>query len=147
MNFEIKPLKVPSSDNLHTLMGIVYIPKGEIKGAFQIVHGMTEYIDRYNHLMSFLAENGYLVYGYDHLGHGNTVETDYELGFIAHKDGWKHLVDDVVKFTKIVKIMYPNIPTTLMGHSMGSFIARIVAEKYKTEYDKFIFCTHKSKSL
>ena len=140
MSYEIKALSVPSSDNIHSLKGKIFIPTGEIKGLFHIVHGMTEYIDRYDHLFSFLAENGILAFGYDHLGHGKTAENDNELGFIAHKDGWKYLVNDVAAFTKAVKKMYPNIPTVLMGHSMGSFIARLVAESYPQEYDKFIFC-------
>ncbi|MBQ3058042.1 MAG: lysophospholipase [Clostridia bacterium] len=140
MSYEIKALEVKSTDNIHTLRGKIYIPSGEIKGLFHLVHGMTEYIDRYDHLMSFLAKNGYVIFGYDHLGHGKTADSDDELGFIAHKDGWKYLVNDVVAFTKVVKNMYPALPTVLMGHSMGSFISRLVAETYKSEYDKFIFC-------
>ena len=140
MSFEIKTLEVKSTDNIHTLRGKIYVPNGEIKGLFHLVHGMTEYIDRYDHLFSFLAENGFVAFGYDHLGHGKTAESDDELGFIAHKDGWKYLVNDVVTFTKAVKKIYPETPTALMGHSMGSFIARLVAESYAAEYDKFIFC-------
>lgn len=140
MAFEIKILEVKSTDNIHTLRGKIFIPDGEIKGVFHLVHGMTEYIDRYDHLFSFLADNGYVSFGYDHLGHGKTAENDNELGFIAHKDGWKYLVNDVVAFTKAVKKMYHDLPVILMGHSMGSFIARLVAENYKEEYDKFIFC-------
>ena len=140
MSFEIKTLEVKSTDNIHTLRGKIFIPNGEIKGLFHLVHGMTEYIDRYDHLFSFLAENGFVAFGYDHLGHGETAESDDELGFIAHKDGWKYLVNDVVTFTKAVKKIYPDTPTVLMGHSMGSFIARLVCESYANEYNKFIFC-------
>ena len=140
MSFEIKTLEVKSTDNIHTLRGKIFIPNGEIKGLFHLVHGMTEYIDRYDHLFSFLAENGFVAFGYDHLGHGKTAENEDELGFIAHKDGWKYLVNDVVTFTRAVKKIYPDTPTVLMGHSMGSFIARLVAESYVAEYDKFIFC-------
>ena len=140
MSFEIKTLEVKSTDNIHTLRGKIYVPNGEIKGLFHLVHGMTEYIDRYDHLFSFLAENGFVAFGYDHLGHGKTAESDDELGFIAHKDGWKYLVNDVVTFTKAVKKIYPDTPTVLMGHSMGSFIARLVCESYANEYNKFIFC-------
>ena len=70
MSFEIKTLEVKSTDNIHTLRGKIYVPNGEIKGLFHLVHGMTEYIDRYDHLFSFLAENGFVAFGYDHLGHG-----------------------------------------------------------------------------
>lgn len=140
MSFEIKTVTTKSSDNSHTLVGKVFIPNGEIKGLFQIVHGMTEHIDRYEHLMSYLAENGYLAFGFDNLGHGKTAENESELGFIAHKDGWKFLVDDVNLFAQKIKNEYPEKPFILMGHSMGSFIVRLVAEYYPNLFDKLIIC-------
>ena len=41
MSFEIKTLEVKSTDNIHTLRGKIFIPNGEIKGLFHLVHGMT----------------------------------------------------------------------------------------------------------
>ena len=87
MEYEIRILPLTSTDNIHTLQGKIFIPKGEIKGLFHIVHGMTEYIDRYDHLFSFLAENGYVAFGFDNLGHGKTAKDQNELGFIAHNNG------------------------------------------------------------
>lgn len=140
MPYEIKEFAVPATDNIHTLVGKLYIPEGEIKGLFHIVHGMTEYIDRYDPLMSQLAENGYLAFGYDNLGHGKTAKDDSELGFIAHRDGWKYLVTDVNTYQNAVKTLYPDLPLYLMGHSMGSFIARLAAESYGENYQKLIIC-------
>ncbi len=140
MEYEIKALSVPSTDNIHTLNGKIFIPKGEINGLFHIVHGMTEYIDRYDHIFAFLAENGYIAFGFDNLGHGKTARDDSELGFIAHKDGWKYLVNDTIAFSKAVIAMYPSLPITLMGHSMGSFIARITAELNPEIYNSLIIC-------
>ncbi len=140
MEYEIRTLPLGSTDNIHTLMGKIYIPKGEIKGLFHIVHGMTEYIDRYEHLFSFLAENGYVAFGFDNLGHGNTARDKQELGFIAHKNGWKYLIHDCIAYSKAVKEMFPQKPLTLMGHSMGSFITRLAVEHSPEFYDKFIIC-------
>ncbi len=140
MEFEINSLEIKSTDNIHTLKGKIYIPKGEIKGLFQIVHGMTEYIDRYDHLFSFLAQSGYIAFGYDHLGHGKTARDDSELGFIAHKDGWKYLVNDCIQFGEAVKKMYPALPLYLLGHSMGSFITRLAVEINPNPYEKYIIC-------
>ncbi len=140
MAYEIRELTVPSTDNIHTLQGKIFIPDGEIKGMFHLVHGMTEYIDRYDHLFSFLAQNSYVCFGFDNLGHGKTVKDKSELGFIAHNNGWKYLVNDLVAFSDTVKQMYPNLPITLMGHSMGSFIARLAFESYSEKYDKLIIC-------
>lgn len=140
MSFEIKEMTVQSTDNIHTLVGRIYIPEDEIKGLVHIVHGMTEHIERYDHLMSYLAENGFVAFGYDNLGHGKTAKDDSELGFIAHKNGWKYLVNDVEAFSLAVKRIYPDKPVYLMGHSMGSFIARIAVASFKELYDKLIIC-------
>jgi alpha-beta hydrolase superfamily lysophospholipase len=140
MNYEIKALTVPSSDKIHQLQGKIFIPTGEIKGLFHIVHGMTEYIDRYDHLLAFLAENGYVAFGFDNLGHGKTAKDEKELGFIAHKNGWKYLVHDCFAFSNAVKQLYPDKDIILMGHSMGSFIARLTAEYKPQFYKKLIIC-------
>lgn len=140
MTYEIKSIEVASTDNIHTLKGLVYIPEGEIKGIFHLVHGMCEYIGRYAHIFAALAERGYVCCGYDNLGHGKTARDENELGFIAHRDGWKYLVRDVKAFGDAIRKMYPDIPLYLMGHSMGSFIARIAAENYGDGIEKFIIC-------
>lgn len=140
MPYTVNTIEVPSTDNIHTLKGIIFIPEGEIKGILHIVHGMCEYIERYTHIFSAAAENGYICCGYDNLGHGKTARYDDELGFIAPRNGWKYLVNDVEAFEKAVKKMYPDKPLYLMGHSMGSFIARLAAESYPETAGKLIIC-------
>ena len=49
---------------------------------------MTEHIGRYAPFMADAASQGYVVCGYDNLGHGKTANTKEELGFIAYRDGW-----------------------------------------------------------
>lgn len=115
---------VLSTDGVHKLSGRVYVPEGEAVGYLQIVHGMAEHIERYDSFMQTMAENGYICFGYDHLGHGHTAEKS-ELGFIASSDGWKHLCLDVERFASAVRSEYGNMPYYLMGHSMGSFIVRL----------------------
>ncbi len=127
-NFEVR-----SSDKIHTLKGVVYIPNGQIKGLFHIVHGMTEHIKRYDSLMSELANLGYLAFGYDNLGHGVTAEEFQDFGFIAKKDGHEFLAKDVKIFSDAIKAEFDkenNRPYFLLGHSMGSFITRYALSKY-----------------
>lgn len=140
MSFEIKQITVNSTDNIHTLVGKIYIPEGEIKGMLHIIHGMTEHIERYDHIMSAAAEKGYVAFGYDHLGHGKTARDDSELGFISHSNGWKYLVNDVKAFNSVVQQIYPDKPLYLFGHSMGSFIARLALVASPESYKKAIFC-------
>ncbi len=119
--------RAPSSDGAHTLSGVVCIPEGTPKGVFQVVHGMAEHVGRYDGFMEKVCEDGWLVCGCDHLGHGGPARDDSELGFIAERDGWKLLVKDVEVFKKAVAQEYGDYPYVLMGHSMGSFIVRLAA--------------------
>lgn len=129
---EKKIFKAPSSDGVHTLTGVVYLPRGEAKGLFQVVHGMTEHIARYDRFLSDMAADGWIAFGYDHLGHGKTVNDDSELGYIAEKNGWELLARDVGVYSEAVRAEFgdENMPLCLMGHSMGSFIARLAATRF-----------------
>ncbi len=133
---------VPSCDGIHTLSGVVYLPEVEPIGFFHIVHGMTEHIARYDRLMSEVSALGYICFGYDHLGHGNTAKDESELGYIAPKDGYELLCRDVKTFSDAVMKEYgetcgKSLPYYLMGHSMGSFVTRLAVEKY-VKPDRYI---------
>ena len=98
---------------------------------------MCEHIGRYDEFMRKIADEGYICFGYDNLGHGRTVSDD-ELGYIAHKEGYKRLAEDVgVYSTAVRKDFGGNLPYYLMGHSMGSFIVRYASENY-VKPDKLI---------
>ena len=131
--------QVLSSDGIHMLKGVVYLPTGTPQGIFHLVHGMTEYIGRYDALLSLIASAGFVACAFDNLGHGETA-AENERGFIAEKDGYKYLIDDVMVFGNAVKADFPDVPYYLMGHSMGSFIVRLTAEKYQKEIDRLIIC-------
>ncbi len=109
------------------------------KAVLQLVHGMAEYIARYDDFARYMVQNGYIVYGDDHLGHGRTAKATDSYGYIADKGGERKLVEDVHTLSLIAKQDNPGLPFILLGHSMGSFIARYFAALYPTEADGFIF--------
>ena len=129
--------EIPSADGIHTLRGFVYLPE-KPKGIVQIVHGMAEHIGRYDAFMSYLAENGWIVCGHDHLGHGKTAENNEELGFFAKKNGDFLLCEDTFAFGNTVKEDYPSLPFILLGHSMGSFIVRQTVRLHPDSCDALI---------
>ncbi|MBR2346695.1 MAG: alpha/beta fold hydrolase [Clostridia bacterium] len=142
MSYTVNSFTHPSSDGKHTLTGVVYCPDGEARGYFQVVHGMCEHIGRYERFMSQMADEGWICFGYDHLGHGKTAADPSEFGYIADKKGYELLIDDVKRFADAVISKYTaekgvNGPYVLMGHSMGSFIVRLATAKYKNP-DKLI---------
>ena len=113
----------PSSDGASTIRAGKWIPEGQPKAIFQIVHGMTEYIDRYAGFAEFLAENGYIVYAEDHLGHGKSVQSAEYYGYFGLK-GNEWMITDIRQMTKIAMEENPGLPVILLGHSMGSFLVR-----------------------
>ena len=111
------------------LNGIIYVPIGTVKATVQIIHGMCEHIELYDEFMSVLAENGIAAFACDQLGHGRTA-LENELGFIAAEHGSELLINDAYLFAKEFVGDYSGVPHFIFGHSMGSFTARIVSERY-----------------
>ncbi len=122
-------------NNIHAR---ICMPDCEPRGMVQIVHGIAEYIERYDDFMSFLAENGFIVYGDDHIGHGKSFTNEDDMGFTAKEDGWWYMVDDVEILRLAMKEKYPGIPQIIFGHSMGSFIARSHLIRYPSGFDAAI---------
>lgn len=134
MNYEKYVGHMKSSNQTDTITYFEYVPKDkEIKALIQLVHGMSEYVERYEPLIEYLTGLGFLVYGDDHLGHKNSVRAKKYLGYFAPKDGWKYLVRDEVNLTKIMKEKYPDKKRFLYGHSMGSFISRAYIAQNSSE--------------
>lgn len=120
-----------SADGQTMLHGFIWKPDQERpKAILQIAHGMVEYIERYDEFANYLTKKGYLVVGYDHLGHGASVQSEELHGYFAEKNGYNILIKDIRKLYINIKKEYKNIPYFLMGHSMGSFLVR----RYLTVY-------------
>lgn len=108
-------------------------------GVVQIAHGVCEHIGRYDDFARFLASNGFVVCGNDHLGHGKTVELEAELGYVYEGDN-VNMVRDMNTLHNIMAKRYPDIPYIIFGHSMGSFLARIYAAAFGERLSGAIFC-------
>lgn len=104
------------------------------KAILQIVHGMKEFVDRYDGFARYVADRGFIVVGEDHLGHGRTALSSKDLGYFADKDSDVILVKDVHRLKKTIQAEYPGLPYFIYGFSMGSFITR----KYLTMYGEGI---------
>lgn len=113
-----------SKDGVSDVHAVKWIPEGEPKAVFQIVHGMMEYIERYDEFARFLRERGILVAGHDNIGHGHTAKNKDDLGIFHTDNPSDVMVDDIYTHYALLKEEYPNVPYFIMGHSMGSYLLR-----------------------
>lgn len=105
-----------------------WTPEGEIKAVLQIVHGIAEYAARYDDLANYLNSRGILVVAEDHMGHGQSISEQSPQGYF--NGGWMAAVKDTYRLTRNTMEEFPGVPFVLMGHSMGSFMARTILAKY-----------------
>lgn len=107
-------------------------------GIVQISHGMSETAIRYEYFAKNLTDNGYTVYINDHRGHGLTAKTIDNVGYLADRNGFTYLVEDINTLTNIIKEENEDLPIFLFGHSMGSFASQRYIMKYGNSIDGLI---------
>lgn len=112
-------------------------PNIEIKAFLQILHGMAEHSDRYAKFAEYLNKLGIAVFAGDHRGHGATASED-EIGWFAEHDGWERIANDAFELANYVTSQQDVNMTFLLGHSMGSFLARTVMVKHPDFYSGVI---------
>ena len=139
-----------STDGHSWLRVLVWFPDSTYtrRGVIQLVHGMSEHIGRYDQFARFLAELGYVVFGHDHIGHGKSVSSQRELGCMPLEDGKEILLQDVTQVKKAVltnrdvgiKSGDTNLPFFLFGHSMGSYVVRVIAGRSAADLAGVVLC-------
>lgn len=129
-----------SRDGETKIHGVRWVPEGKVICILQIIHGMAEYVERYEELAQYLGEKGILVTGDDHLGHGKSLGRNGAYGYFCEQDPATVVVRDVHRLKKITQEEYPGIPYVILGHSMGSFILRNYLFRYGTGIQGAIVC-------
>ncbi|MCM1135722.1 MAG: lysophospholipase [Clostridium sp.] len=129
-----------SRDGQTKIHAVRWAPEGKVVCILQIVHGMAEYVERYEGLARYLGEKGILVTGEDHLGHGKSVSEGGTYGYFCEQDPATVAVRDVHRLKKLTQEEYPGIPYVILGHSMGSFILRNYLFRYGTGIQGAIVC-------
>ena len=89
-----------STDGHTRIHAIEWVPEGEVRGVLQLIHGMVEYIGRYDRFARFMASHGWYVVGNDHLGHGASVISEKYYGYFGEPDGNRNVIMDIRKLQK-----------------------------------------------
>ncbi|MGW8377379.1 alpha/beta hydrolase [Streptomyces sp. ODS28] len=110
-----------------------WLPSGTPRALVQIAHGAAEHAQRYDAFARFLTGHGFAVVASDHRGHGGTARHTGGYGVVG-ESGWRATVDDLKAVGDRLRAELPaGTPLVLLGHSMGSQLARDFAQEYGDE--------------
>ncbi len=93
-----------------------WLPSGAVQAVLLVVHGLGEHCGRYMHVVDHFVPSGYAVYGFDHIGHGQSA------GRREVVEHFTDYTDTLQLFYELVKGWQPGKPIFLLGHSMGGLI-------------------------
>ncbi|MFN2360187.1 MAG: lysophospholipase [Marinobacter sp.] len=127
-----------NSPNHHRIPFLSWVPQNPT-AVLVIAHGMAEHAARYQPLAQWLNQQGIAVLAIQHRGHGPQCP-DIDLGHYGDSRGWQKVVDDLQQLVVHARRQYPDLPLTLFGHSMGSFIAQGFTQQYGDQIDNLILC-------
>lgn len=104
-------------------------PPASCHGILLFVHGMCEYKERYLPIMEFMAEHGFYCVIHDHRGHGKSIRSSRDLGYM-YGAGIPGLIEDLHLIYDYARSQAPDLPIYMIGHSMGSLITRVFLKSY-----------------
>ena len=118
---------------------LVVRPYGEVRAVLQILHGMCGSKERYIPFMNYMSARGIACVAHDHRGHGGTVLSDDDLGYM-YEGGHDALVDDIHVVNQWITEEFAGLPVFMLGHSMGSLALRSHMHKFPADADGIVLC-------
>ena len=119
-----------SADGRTQIRAACWEPPCAPRAVLQFVHGMYEHMGWYDRFARWLAAQGFLVVGNDHLGHGLSVAGEENRGFFAQPNGNGCVLQDIHTLRTLTQKDHPQLPYFILGHSMGSFLTRQYIQRH-----------------
>ncbi len=107
------------------------------KGSIVIIHGFSEFEEKYNEMVYHFVLNHYDVYILELRGHGKSyrmIDDPYKV----HIDSFDTYVEDIHLFMGTNLVHEGKQPMYMLGHSMGGCLTALYGEKYPKEFKKLI---------
>lgn len=127
----LKTINLISDYDSLILSVMIGIPENNenIRGIIQFSHGMCERKERYTSTMEHFTKKGFVCIIHDHRGHGSSVKSDDDLGYL-YENGDVGIVEDMRRVSEYIMTLYKGLPLYIIAHSMGTLITRVYLKKY-----------------
>ncbi len=86
------------------------------RAALVLVHGLAEHAERYGYVIDAFLKQGYIVFGHDHRGFGESG------GIRGHWERFNDVIIDMDMVVSRIKGYWPELPFGMFAHSMGGVI-------------------------
>ena len=97
------------------------LPSSTLKAVVLVGHGMNDHSGRYIEFAEALARIGIAAYLPDLRGHGDT-DTGKNRGYLADKDGFRRVLDDLVELGDFAAKEPGVVPLFYFGHALGALL-------------------------
>ena len=104
-----------------------WLPEDKPEAVLLIVHGLGEHCGRYENVVNHFVPKGYVVYAFDHPGHGRSQ------GPRLFVNSFNDFINNLKLFFDKVRQWQSGKKIFLVGHSMGGLITAAYLLKYQHE--------------
>ena len=116
-----------------------HFPREGAEACIVLVHGYTEFSEKYHELCGYFRQAGYHVFLYDQRGHGLSGR-QVEQVTLNHVNSYLDYAADLEQYLQ--EVVYPEAkgrPVYLFGHSMGCAVVTLYLQKHPTEISRAVF--------
>ena len=124
----IRHARLLSTDG--TKIHALYALHDKPKAAVLLVHGLSEFAERYIEHIYYFYNEGYSVFAPDLRGHGRSGRKIPEANRIFIRNFDEYLMDLQCVMEQLLKVNCPENPVLIYGHSMGGCISALFLEKF-----------------
>ena len=126
---------IQTADGVKLRCGIWNNPNPGDKATVLLLHGRTEFIEKYGEFVDELIAKGFRVVSFDWRGQGLS-DRHPKANSKGHVDQFDQYLYDLDTLLEQPGLIDPSLPQYLIAHSMGGHLALRYLHKHPTQFDK-----------